>query len=800
MSDFRFALRLLRKSPAFSMAAVLTIALGIGVNTAVFSVVRAMLLKPLPYPAPGELVMLWQDMRERGGPPNEWATPGNLVDWRAQAATFASVASIRGWLPALTDMGDAQVLRGEQVTQAYFDVLGLPPAAGRAFTPEEMLPNAPRVVLISHRFWQQRLGGQPVLGRALTLAGERHEIIGVMPPEFRPVIVSDADVWRPDRLNLANPSRGAIVLRVVARLQPQVTTAQASAAMETLARDVARERPDTNAGVGFRVVSLHEQVVGNARPGVLVLFGAVLFVLLIACVNIANFLLARASGRAREMAVRMALGAGRARVVRQLLVESVTLAIAGGAAGVLLSVWGVRALVALAPAGTARLDEIALDPAVLAAAAALTILTGLLFGLAPALQAARTNHTPALRDGGRGAVGASGRRLRQGLIVAEVAIALVLLVGGGLLLRSLTAMQQADLGFDPSNVLTGFVTVPPNRFPSPDDRVAFQDRLIERVSAVPGVTGAALTSIIPLAIGDSDMDFRIEGVSPPAPDQPGPVTWYRVVSTDYFRVMGMTITRGRGFEGREAAPAVVISETLANRYWPGADPVGRLVGFGGPGDSPWFTIVGVVADVKQQGARGAPRGQTFIPYWQAGPLFDGGTNVVLKAGVPPESLARSLADAVRSIDATLPVSNVMPLTHLVVRSIEEPRFLALITGVFAVLAMLLAAIGVHGVMAYAVTERRQEMGVRLALGATRADVVGLVYGDASRVVGAGLVLGAIGAALLAPAMASMLYGVAPIDPVTFAAAGLVLIVAAAWAVFVPARRAARVDPAVTLRD
>jgi putative ABC transport system permease protein len=798
--DLTFAFRWLRKSPGFALAAVATIALGIGVNTAIFSVVYSLLLKPLPYAAPDQLVMVWQDMTERGGPPDEWATPGNFVDWRSQDATFASMASIRGFAPSLTGMGDAQVLSGESVTQAYFDVLGVQPAIGRAFRPDEMVPNAPRVVILSDLMWRQRFAGsRDALGKSIMLGGEPHEIIGVMPPDFRPVIAAKADVWRPDRLNLANPNRGAIVLRVVGRLKPGVTIAGASAAMTTLATDLSQRFPESNRNVGFRVVSLHQQVVGDARPGVLVLFGAVLLVLLIACVNIANLLLARGAGRTREMAVRTALGAGRMRVVRQLLTESVVLAVVGGAAGVLLSVWGLKTLIAIAPAATPRLNEVSLDPVVLAMAAGLTVLTGLLFGLAPALQMARVSHSSALKDGGRGTVGGGGHRLRRVLIVAEIAVALMLLVGGGLLLRSFVAMERADLGFDPSNVLVGALTVPPSRLQDPAERIAFYDRVLERAGAIAGVRRAALTTIVPLGPGgDNDMDFTIEGAPPPAPSQPGPVTWYRVVSADYVSVMGLTVTRGRTFEGREPTPSVLISETLANRYWPGADSVGRRVRFGDE-TSPWFTVIGVVADIKQTGARGEPRGQTFIPYWHAAPLLVGGANVVLKTSVAPDTIAKPFVEAMRGVDSSVPVSNVSPMTSLIAQSVDAPRFLALITGVFAVLAMLLAAIGVYGVMAFAVTERRQEIGVRLALGASPIDVFGLVCWDGMKLAAMGLVIGTAGAAALAPSLTTLLFGIAPFDLPTFAVTGAGLLVVALLAVAIPARRATRLTPATTLR-
>ena len=801
MTHLRFALRMLRKSPAFTVAAVLTMALGIGANTSIFTVVHAVLLKPLPYKTPQDLVMIWQDMRARGGPANEWATPGNLADWRAETGTFATVASIRSLGLALTGLGEAQVFPTEQVTQSYFDVLGVQPAKGRAFRPDECIPNAQRVVILSHEFWQARLGGaEDVVGRQLTLGGEQHEIVGVMPAGFRPVISPKAAFWRPDRLNLTNPSRGAIVLRVVARLQNGVSRDQASASMTRLAQTLSQRYPESNTNVAFNVVPLHEQVVGNARPGMLMLTGAVALVLLITCVNIANLLMARASGRAREMAVRSALGAGRAQIIRQLLSESIVLALAGGAAGVLLSMWGVKAFLALAPAATPRLNEISLNPLVLVFATGLTLAAGLLFGLAPALHLARTDHAPALKDGGRGSVGVSGHRIRRVLIVAEVAITVMLLVGGGLLLRSFISMQRADLGFEAERVLTGFVPVTANRVRTTADAIALQDQLLETVRVIPGVSRAALTSIVPLGGGDNDMDFAIEGTPPPAPGQPGPVAWYRTVSPEYLDVMGMKIIQGRSFDGREAQQTVVISDSLAKTYWPASDPIGARLLFG-PADKPIaFTVVGVVAEPKQTGARGAPRGQIFIPYWHAGQLFAGGTNIILKTDVPPDTLARPLADAVRAFDARLPVSNVTPMTQLIAQSVEEPRFLSVITAVFAVLTLLLAAVGVYGVMAYAVNERRQEIGVRLALGAARGDVFGLVYRDGLRLAAIGLAIGAAGAALITPAIASMLYGVTPRDPITFGVTCLVLLIAASVAVFVPARRAMGIEPMAALRD
>ena len=801
VQDVRYGTRALVRSPSFTLAAVASLGLAIGANTAIFTVIHGVLLKPLPYVEPHQLVMVWQDMRAKGGPPDEWATPGNLVDWSTESRTFSSMASIRGFAPTLVGMGDSQMLAGEQVTAAYFDVLGAKPEIGRFFRPEEMVPNAPRVVIISHRFWQERFGGsKTALDQQLMLSGESHQIVGVMPAGFRPIVNQNADVCRPDRLNLATPSRGAIVLRVVARLQPAVTPEAAQRAMTTVAADLAARYPESNSKVGINIVRLHEQVVGNVRPGMLMLSGAVVLVLLIACVNISGLLLARASVRTREMAVRVAIGASRARVIRQLLTESLLLASLGGVTGILLSFWGLKAFVAMAPAGTPRLGEISLDTTVLAVSAAVTILTGLLFGLVPALQLSRANHTPALKDG-RATSGTAGHRVRRGLVIAEIAIALMLLVGGGLLLRSFAKMQQADLGFEPAGVTTALLTIPGNRFASPAEAIAFEDSLLDRLLKMPGVKRVAWTSMLPLAPGgDNDMDFTIEGVSTPPPDQPGIVAWWRVVSPEYLSVMGMRIHSGRLFEGREAQPSVVITQALATRYWPGVDPVGRRIRFGPvDGGSPWFTIIGVVDDVSQQGARSSARGQMFIPYWHAGRLAVGPMNLVFSTDSPTDALRTSLTQVMREIDPRLPLTNVAPMKASIARSVDEPRFLAAIAGAFALLAMLLAAVGIYGVMASAVTARQQEISVRLAMGATRTDVFGLMYLGGLKLTAAGLVLGAVGAAALAPAIATLLYGLEPLDSVTFATMGAVVLVTSGLAVLIPATRAARLNPATVLR-
>jgi putative ABC transport system permease protein len=787
---------MLVRTPAFSVVAVLTLALGIGANTAIFTVVNAIVFRPLPYPDADRLVMVWQDLRALGGPDDEWLTPGNYADLRAARDVVGRIAVIGGWRPTLTGMGDAEPVPGEQVSHEYFRVLGRAPALGRDFTQEDDVPNAPRVVIVSDGFWRQRFGAdRSALGRVILLSGEPHQVVGVMPPGFRPVVGGQAQVWRPLRLNMANPSRGAIVLRSIARLPDHVPLDRAQAAAATLSRQLEAAYPQHNEKMVFNLMPLHERVVGDVRPALLALLGAVGFVLLIACANIANLLLARGSARGRELAVRAALGAARGRVVRQLLTESLLLAAAGGIAGVLLGVWAVDALVALAPESLPRLGEIHLEPRVLGFAAVTTLLTGVIFGLGPAVQSARAGVTQSLKEGARGSTGTAGRALRRVLIGVEVAMALMLLTGGGLLLRGFVDLQRMDLGFRPDNLLVGSITPPRTSYQTNDQRRAFYDQILERVSAIPGVQQAAFSSIVPLAGGDSDTSFQIEGRPQPRSQSETPVTWYRSISAGYFDVMGIKVIAGRVFAEREAAPSIVINESFVKKYFPGEDPLGKRVRFSP--ELPAFTIVGVVNDVRISGALDpATRVETYVPYWQ---LTEGGIAVVLKAAGDPGALATPLRQAIAGLDRNVAVANVSPLADVVRDSIDQPRFVMLLAAAFAMVALVLAAIGIYGVMAYTVTQRTTEFGVRMALGAARSEVFRLVLRDAMTLTIAGVAAGAAGSFLISRSLGALKYGIPPVDPATLAATSAALVVVAVAASLVPARRATRVDPIEALR-
>jgi predicted permease len=796
LQDVRYAARVMLRSRGVTFIAVATLALGIGANTAIFSVLNTLLLRPLPYAEPDRLVMVWQDMRARGGPATEWPGPSQQFDWKADRDVFENLTSVRGWNASLGGGADLpEAITGEQTTYEYFDVLGAHPAIGRSFRQPDDVPRAPRVVILSHALWQDRFGGDPsVIGRVVSINGENHEIIGVMPPSFTSAYVTDAKLWRPLRMDPVHPSRNSAVNHAIGRLKAGISIEQARAGLAMLAKTLERDYPNTDHLKGINPVPLQEQKVGGSRRTALfVLQGAVAVVLLIACVNIANLLLSRASGRVREMAVRRALGADRMRIVRQLLTESVMLAIVGGGLGVLLGVWGITLLKAIAPDGTPRIEEVGIDRTVLAFATLLSLATGIVFGLVPAAHAARDRFTGALKQGGRGQLGPGGGRARRALIVAELALALMLLVGGGLLLRTFLALQHADLGFNPDHVLAGFVLPPPAVYKTDPQRLAFYDAILARAAALPGVKQAALSSVLPLG-GDSDTSFEIEGRPVATRSSDALVTWYRNVSANYFATMEIPLRRGRLLVDREAEPTAVINETAAKRFWPGEDPLGRRMRF--DASSPWFTVVGIVADVQVRGARGTNEVETYVGYWQNP---EAGTNVVLKTATDPGTLAEPLRRIVKEIDPGVAVAGIATMERVIADVNGPSRFYATLVAAFAVLALVLAAVGIYGVMSYAVAQRTPEIGVRLALGAAERQIFGLVVGESLKLAAVGLLLGLAGALVLGRVLRQMLFGVQGTDLVTFAATAALLVLVAFLASYLPARRAMRIDPMEALR-
>jgi putative ABC transport system permease protein len=791
--DLRYALRLMAKTRALTTVALVTLALGIGANTAVFSVVNAILLRPLPYSEPDRLVMVFVDLRARGGPATEWTGPAEQIDWKAATDVFEGVATVRGWAATMAQGAVPEAIPGEQTTFEYFDVLGAHPALGRTFRQTDDVPNAPRVVILSHALWTKRFGSDPsTIGRVLPINGEPHEMIGVMPASFRPAYIADAALWRPLRWPTANAPRTVAVAHTIGRLKSGVSLEQARTRLDALAARLQQQHPDTDAGKGINPVPLQEQSVGSVRFGLIILLGAVGFVLLIACVNVANLLLARASGRVRELAVRSALGAARGRILRQMLTESVLLAAGGGALGVLTADWGVSALKAIAPPSTPRLAEVSIDPRVLAFAAALTLCTALIFGLVPAWQAARETLTPALNQGGRSQPGDGGGRVRRWLIVAELALALMLLVGAGLLVRTFIALQAADLGFNPDHILSGFVLPPPTLYKTDAQRRAFYDRVLERAASLPGVKAAALTSVTPLG-GDNDSGFQIEGRPKPRTPAESATVWYPNVSANYFSVMSIPLKQGRLFTGQDAEPVAVINEAMARRYWPADDPIGHRLTLG---TSPPLTIVGVVGNVAMRGPRESARDELYVPY-QENP--EAGAYVVLKTAVDPASLIDPLKRALSEVDHTVALSGTEPLSVTVANTNGPSRFYALLVAAFATLALLLASVGVYGVMSFAVSQRTPEIGVRLALGAGQRQIFGLIVGDSVKLTAAGLAIGAGGAIAVGRALRTLLYGVGGTDAATFATMAAVLAGVALLATYVPARRAMRVDPMLALR-
>ncbi len=792
LQDLRYGARTLLKNPGFTLIAVLTLGLGIGANTAIFSVVNGILLRPLPYHEPEQIVTLLND----GQYP---VSPANFLDFRANSKSFAQMAAAEAWDGALTGNDRPEQISGLRMGEGLFAILGARALLGRTLQAEDYQPGNDRVLALSHKLWQRAFGGDPnIIGRQLTLSGESYSVVGVMPAQFQfpPFWSTRAEMWAPLDLRPRATNRRGSSLRVFARLKPGVTLQQAQSEIDAMNKQLALAYPEANTGLNIRVDPLNEKVVGNVRRALLVLSGAVGFVLLIACANVACLLLARAAARQKEAAVRVALGASRWRLIRQLLTESLLLSVCGAAVGILLAVWGVDWLTTLLAGNSSsfsvrlpRLAEIKIDATALGFTLAVSLATSLLFGLAPALAASKPDLNQTLKESGRGTAGGR-RRLRETLVVAELALALVMLIGAGLLMNSFLKLQAVDPGFNPRNVLTMTVSLAgASQYVGPS-REAFYRQLTDRLTALPGVESASAINHLPLA-GDMWGDrMTIEGRPLPPPGQDVVVT-FRVSRPGYFQTMGIPLRAGRDFTDRDTpdAPGVVIlNETLARRHWPAEDPIGKRVTLDDPRDNSrtpqWLTVVGVVKDVKQISWTDAPSNEIYIPFQRSRGFFEGTSGrftsmtIVVRAAVEPQSLTTAAQEAVRALDRNLPVSNVVTMEQVIADTLWQPRFNLQLIGIFAALAMTLAAIGLYGVMSYSVAQRTHEVGLRMALGAQRRDVLKLVVGQGMRLALAGVALGLLASAALTRLMEKLLFEVSATDFSTFAVIALLLIIVA----------------------
>jgi putative ABC transport system permease protein len=799
--DIRFGLRLMAKKPGFTFVGVVALALGIGANTAIFSVVKAVLLSPLPYQNSERLVWIWEtnpvsDIKQ------EPASMPNFHDWRTQSQSFEEMAAFGNSAFTLTGDAEPERIPVTYITANFFPLLGVQPRMGRTFSSEEHTEGKGRVALLGHNLWQRRFGSNPkIIGQSITLNGNPYQIIGVLPAGFKNPVPAErnaAEIWVPLALDLNPNMRRSDFLNVVARLKPNVTLEQARAEMKTITTRLEQQYPATNTGWSTVMISLQERIVGDVRPAMWLLVAVVGFLLLIACANVANLLLARSAARQQEIAVRRALGAGRFRLVRQFLTESVMLAMAGGLLGSLLALWGTELLVRLSPRNIPRLSEVQLDWQVFLFTLGISFLTGIIFGLIPALYATNPNLTESLKEGGRSSTeGLRGARLRNILVVAEIAIALVMLIGAGLMIKSFIRLQGVDPGFKPDRILAVDVSLPAAKYKEAAQQLAFWEQLQGRVSQLPGVERVAAVTALPFT-GGSVFAFSIEG-RPAAPPGQEPDAEYRVVTPSYFETMGMTLVRGSAFTEQHTAnsPAVtIISETLARKHFQGEDPIGKRINTGNPETAPWRTVIGVIRDIRQKALDEEPYPQMYVPYMQAPART---MALVVRASSDPQSLVPAIRNELSAMDKDQPLYNVRTMAQLMSESIARQRFSMLLIAVFAAVGLVLASVGIYGVMSYTVTQRTHEIGVRMALGASHRDVLRMVVRQGMILALVGTGLGLIASFLLTRLISSLLFSVSATDPLTYVLISLLLVSIALLACLIPARRATRVDPMVALR-
>ncbi len=800
-----YGVRQVLKNRAFTAVTVLTLALGIGATTAIFSVVDGILFRPLPFPEPEGLVAVWTDLSRRGGPVDEWMNYDDFSDVARRSRSLQAVGAWAGGAPTVTGLGDPEQIAAGYVTHGMFSrVLRVSPALGRGFAPGDDRPGSPGTVLLSDGFWRRSFGGDPrALGSVLTVNDQPFEVIGVLPAGFRAPFVADAELWMTLREDPADPScpRGNACLRVVARLADGATLEAARAEADGIARQLESEYAETNTDAGFLVRPLLEDLVGESRTALLALLGAATFVLLIACANVANLVLARGTTRGTELAVRSALGAGRRRLAEQLLTESALLAVLGGTAGLALAWLGTDFLVSIAPPETPRLAGISVNGRVLAFALGATAFAGALFGIVPSLRAVRRDLDVGMREGGRGGGGGGARtvRARGALVSTQIALALMLLAGAGLLVRSLQNLRATDLGYRPEGVLTMQVGLPSSRYPDADALRGFVRELERRLTGLPGVSTVGATSWLPLTGFGTDVSFLVEGQAPLSPGQDQAV-WIRRVTAQYPATMGMPLLEGRWLtrSDEERAPrVVVINETFARRYFPDGSPLGRRLNLGSPESPQLWEIVGVAADARYFGIRDGGRVSMYLSYPQAPSRS---LQWVLRSTRDPATLAGEVRAAVSGLDPSLAVARIQPMESIVTEALGPQRFVAFLIGLFSGIAFILAIVGVYGVVSYGVGQRLREIGVRMALGARGTDIRDLVLRQSLRMVGLGLLAGLAGGLALTRLIENLLFGVSAADPWTYGVVVLLLTAVAAAAAAIPAARAARVDPIRVLRS
>ncbi len=806
-NDVRYGLRMLLKSPGSTLVALIALGFGIGANSAIFSVVNGILLRPLPYKDPDRLVVVWETKLAKGIK-QELVSPAEYREWAEQNRVFDQMAAFRAEPRVLTGGELPERVETALISTGGFELLGVKPAVGRTFSQDESQPGRNLAAVLSYSLWQRRFrGDRAVLGRAVALDGTSYTVVGITPPEFH-LPGTPCEIWIPytlDAKELNERNRAVRTLRVIAHLRPGATLDQAQSEMRSIARRLELQDQEANAGYSANVVPLRDQVVGDIRTTLWTLLGAVVFVLLIACANVANLLLARAGSREKEIALRCALGANPARLARQLLTESVLMALAGGLLGLLLAAWSVSILKQLGPGSLPRLKEISVDWRVLGFTLLVSIATGIVFGLAPIWASRRTDLNSILRSGGRGATGSRTRAgLRNALVVSEIASSVVLLTGAGLLIQSFDRLQNVDPGFRADHVLTLQLNLPETRYS--DWKVGlFYKQLLERLQALPGVRWAGIGRKVPLSGGDdTSLNFTIEN-RPVEASANQPRAQYRAVSADYFDALGIPLSRGRHFDrtdGEKTAGVVLINETLARIFFAGEDPLGKRIRAGLDGN-PWCTIVGVVADVKHTGLDAASKPETYYHYLQVPAAWmsfvESSMTAVLRTNAEPASLAAAARAEVQKMDGDLAVFNVQTMEALVDGSLAQPRLRTTLLGAFAGVALILAAIGLYGVIAYSVAQRTNELGVRMALGAQKNDVLKLVMGQGARLAALGIGIGLVAAFGTMRVISKLLFGVNAADPLTFAATALLILVVALGASMIPAWRAIKVDPVVALR-